>query len=150
MTNKRKPRDAESRTGESRKSDSYVPETRLPVPDPVPGWRFKWIRTASYDKIDNKNVSRRFREGWVPVKAEEVPKLQALSDENSRWPDSVEMEGLLLCKIPEEKAAARNEYYGNQSEAQLHSVDQGFLKDQHASMPKHIDRKTRTSFGNEG
>jgi hypothetical protein len=53
---------------------------------------------------DNTNVSKRFREGWEPVRAEDHPELQIMSDHKSEWGEKggIEVGGLLLCKAPEE------------------------------------------------
>jgi len=143
----RKPREQESRKQEERKSDSWQPASQLPMPNPVDGWQFRYIRTSTLDKSDTRNVSRRFREGWEPVVAKEYPELKFVdSDMDSRWPESVEIGGLLLCKIPTETAEGRNKYYSDQAKQQLDSVDHGFMNDQHASMPKHNESKSRTQF----
>lgn len=143
----RKNRDQESRKSETRKSDSWLPEKTLPMPNPQAGWQFKYIRTASLGKADTRNVSTRFREGWVPVDAKEVPELQVMNDLDSRWPDGIEIGGLLLCKLPVERAEARNNHFAGQATKQLESVNSGYMNDQHPSMPKHNRSKSRTSFG---
>jgi hypothetical protein len=63
--------------------------------------------------MDNTNVSKRFREGWEPVRAEDHPELQIMSDHKSEWAQKggIEVGGLLLCKAPEEQVDKRREYY---------------------------------------
>ena len=61
------------RQTETRPNDSWMPQSSLPVPEPKDGWVFRWIRTSSLGRTDNTNVSRQFREGWEPVKAEDHP-----------------------------------------------------------------------------
>jgi hypothetical protein len=95
------------RAAESRPSDSWLPQSALPVPEPKDGWVFRWIRTSSLGRSDNTNVSRQFREGWEPVKAEDHPELKILSDINSQFKGNVEVGGLLLCKAPQEKMLQR-------------------------------------------
>ena len=60
---------------------------------------------------DNTNVSRSMREGWMPVKAEDHPELELVSDLDSRFVGNVEVGGLLLCKAPAEKMQARTEHF---------------------------------------
>lgn len=147
MAEPRKTREQDSRKADSRKDDSWIPQSQLPMPKAKSGIRFKYIRTASLDKSDNRNVSQRFREGWVPVKASEHPELQIMSDRDSKFPEGIEIGGLLLCQMPEEKAKQRNEHYGNAAVAQLEAADNNYMNDQHASMPKHNESKSRTEFG---
>ena len=74
----------------------------LPTPEPRDGLSFRWIRTATLGNGDMTNVSQRFREGYVAVKAEDYPELQIMSDIDSRFKDNIEVGGLLLCAIPTE------------------------------------------------
>jgi hypothetical protein len=140
-------RDQSSRTGNQRKSDSWIPSSQLPMPNPVDGWEFRYIRTSTLDKADTKNVSRRFREGWVPVVASEHPELEVESDIGSKYESGVEIGGLLLCKIPTETVRARNKYFDDLAKQQLESVDHGFMNEQDPRMPKHNEsKKSRTDF----
>jgi hypothetical protein len=91
-------------------------------------------------------VSKRFREGWVPLIAEEHPELAGQYDESERWPEGVEIGGLLLCKIPTEKMDARRKYFYDLSLTQLESVERNYMNDQDPRMPKHNDSKSRTQF----
>ena len=140
-------REQDSREASTRPSDAWTPASQLPMPNPQDGWQFRYIRTASLGNADTRNVSRRFREGWVPIVAKDYPELAVTSDLDSRWPEGVEIGGLLLCKIPAEIAKQRNEHYSNVAKQQLESVDHGFMNDQHPTMPKHNDSRSRTQFG---
>lgn len=146
MAEKRIDREQDSRKSEARPSDAWTPPSQLPMPNPVDGWTFRYIRTASLEKADIKNVSRRFREGWEPVVAKEHPELELTSDLDSRWPEGVEVGGLLLCKIPNETVTARKKYYKELNDKQLKSVDEGFMNDQDPRMPKYNESSSRTSF----
>lgn len=150
MADERKTRDLELRTNDietKRPSDSWMPTSQLPMPNPQQGWQFRYIRVASLGNADTRNVSKRFREGWEPVVAKDYPELKmVMPDLDTRWPDGVEIGGLLLCKLPIETAESRNKYHSDLAQKQLESVDQGFLKDQHAAMPKHNESKSRTQF----
>tara|TARA_A100001391_G_scaffold178549_1_gene143043 strand:- start:1223 stop:1675 length:453 start_codon:yes stop_codon:yes gene_type:complete len=148
MAEERTKREAESRTAEERPSDSWLPASILPNPDPVDGWVFRWIRTSTLGKADNTNVSQKFRDGWVPVKAEDHPELEVMSDIDSRFEGNIEIGGLLLCKAPEAKAKQRDRYYEQVAASQMESVDNNFLKQNDPRMPVlQPERSTRTTFG---
>ena len=135
MAEQRKKRDAESREVEQRPSDSWIPASVLPTPDPEDGWVFRWIRTSTLGHADNTNVSQKFREGWIPVKSEDKPEMNVMSDINSRFEGNIEIGGLLLCKAPEDKVQQREEYFQGMAESQMESVDNNFLKQNDPRMP---------------
>jgi len=148
MAEERTSREAESRTAEERPSDSWLPASILPNPDPVDGWVFRWIRTSTLGKADNTNVSQKFREGWIPVKAEDHPELEVMSDIDSRFSGNIEIGGLLLCKAPGDKVKQRDEYFEQMASSQMESVDNNFLKQNDPRMPVlQPERSTRTTFG---
>jgi hypothetical protein len=148
MAEQRNKRDAESREVEQRPSDSWMPASVLPTPDPEDGWVFRWVRTSTLGHADNTNVSQKFREGWIPVKSEDKPELNVMSDINSRFEGNIEIGGLLLCKAPEDKVQQREEYFQNMAESQMESVDNNFLKQNDPRMPVlNPERSTRTTFG---
>jgi hypothetical protein len=140
----RTPRKA--REQEQRPTDAWTPASSLPVPQEKDGWTFRWIRTGLLDRGDNKNVSRRFREGWIAVKASEHPELQILNDMDSRFEDCIEQGGLLLCKMPTERVNQRRQYYQNLNTQQVEAVDEHFMRENNPRMSKFVDKKTRTSF----
>jgi len=69
----------------------------LPEPDKQAGYAYRWIRVSTLNNADPRNLSAKLREGWEPVRLEEQPKFQLLTDPNSRYKDNVEIGGLLLC-----------------------------------------------------
>jgi hypothetical protein len=143
----RTPRDMESRE-QAQHDDTWLPSSALPVPAPQDGWRFRWIRVSMVGNSDATNVSKKFREGWVPVKAADHKELMLTSDVDSRYSDGLEVGGLLLCKMPQEKADARAEYHRKLSNSQLEAVDNSYMKESDPRMPVLApDRQTRTSFG---
>lgn len=126
MTN-HTPKDRASREMESREAESremeWMPPSSLPDPQPRPSIVHRYIRTSAAGQADPVNVSNSFREGWVPVTGSEYPELKVLSDPGSRWPDSIEIGGLLLCSAPASKMAARREHYQRMTKAQIKSVN---------------------------
>lgn len=121
----------------------YVEPTALPDPTPEPGWKFRWVATEIYGQSYGPNVSMRMREGWVPVRAEDHPEL--MLEGNAQG--NVQIGGLMLCKMPEERAEARNEHYRVKAEQQVNSVDNTLLRQSDSRMPLFSERKSSTSFG---
>lgn len=143
----RTPRAVETREVEARPA-AYRPQGMLPTPEPRDGLHFRWVRTASLGNADMTNVSRRFREGYVPVKATEFPELKIMSDVDSRFPENIEVGGLLLCSIPTEKASQRIQFQETQAKNQLDAVDRNYMRESDSRMPVLApERSTRTSFG---
>ena len=149
MADERTPRSQETRVEDVRpQDDSWVPSSILPVPDPQDGWVFRWIRTSIMGQSDNPNVSKKFRDGWVPVKVEDHPELKTLSDINSQFKGNLEVGGLLLCKAPKEKMDARNAHYQELAEKQMESVDSNYMRENDPRMPLlRPEKSTRTTFG---
>jgi hypothetical protein len=143
----RTPRDLETRAAEAR-PPAWQPANLLPDPHPRPGKKFRWIRTSAGGQGDSLNVARRFREGYVPVKATDYPELQILSDKDSRFPESVEVGGLLLCSTSDEQIRSRNDYYRTQTKAQMQAVDSQLMAEQDPRLRTlYRDVKSQTRFG---
>lgn len=143
-------REAESREVQARPKTSWEPQSKLPKPDHQEGWVFRWVATSILGQPNNVNVSAKFREGWQPVKAEDHPELNMISDHGSEWASkgNLEVGGLLLCKAPKETMAARDEYFRQQAQNQMDAVDNNYLKENDPRMPLlKPERKTRTTFG---
>ena len=142
MAENRTPRDNVSREKQARAV--YVPPTALPDPTPEPGYVYRWVATHVLGQHEPTNVSRKFRDGWEPVKAADHPELMITGSEKT---GNVEIGGLMLCKMPAEKARARDEYYEQQAQNQMDSVDNHFMRNNDSRMPLFADRKSTTSRG---
>lgn len=143
----RTPRVLETRD-ESVRVQGWVNPRLLPDPEPEKGYRFRWVRTGSVNMSDTANVSMRLREGYEPVRISEHPGMKVLRDERSRFPDMVEVGGLMLCKIPEETARAREEVMARMAAAQVEAVDNHYMKESDPRMPlARPQRETRATFG---
>lgn len=148
----RTPRAAEQRTLTSREADErprqWLPPQMLPDPAPEEGYVFRWIRVSNLGAVDPMNVSAKLREGWEPVKASDHPEIQMpAAGGNSRFPDSIEVGGLMLCKTPKEFVEQRTAYYRSQAENQMRSVDQNFMRENDPRMPLFRERRTEVTFG---
>jgi hypothetical protein len=119
----------------------------LPEPDKQPGYAYRWIRITVLDKVDQRNISGKFREGWEPVAIEEQPKFQFLIDPDSRFKNNIEIGGLLLCKCPAEFMEQRDEHFSRQNKAQMESVDNTYMKDNDPRMSKFAERTSKVTFG---
>jgi len=146
MAENRLARELETRSTKERPKQWQRPET-LPQPDKQPGYSYRWIRVSALGQADARNISSKTREGWEPVRIEEQPQFRMLVDPNSRFKDSIEVAGLLLCKIPEEFVEQRKAYFDKVSQDQIESVDNNFMRENDPRMPLFRERKSTTSFG---
>ena len=146
MANQRLDRELETRVVQERPKQWAVPEL-LPEPDKQPGFAYRWIRVATLNAADPRNLSAKLREGWEPVKIEEQPQFQMLVDPTSRYKDNVEVGGLLLCKTPVEFVQQRNAHYANQAQANSDAVDNNLMRENDPRMPLFKERKSTVSFG---
>jgi len=53
----------------------------------------------------------------------------------------------MLCKTPTEFVKQRNDWYGRQSESQMSSVDNNFMRENDPRMPLFKDRQSKVTFG---
>jgi len=74
--------DRTRRTESTRESEvrqaSWKPAHDLPVPEPIEGYGFRWIRVAMMGTPDPANMARARREGWVPCKAADHPEISQI------------------------------------------------------------------------
>jgi len=143
---KRESRNTETRDVYAR-PDAWRPPETLPMPDERPGWKHRYIRISMMGSPDAANISSKLREGYEPCKAEEYPELMMHATTEGRFKGGIEVGGLLLCRIPEEFLKQREAYYSNQNKAQMESVDQNFMRENHPLMRKFSERDTKVTFG---
>lgn len=146
MAENRVQREVQSRATTERPKQ-WMPAELLPEPDKMEGYSYRWIRVSTLNNADPRNISSKLREGWEPVTVEEQPKFRLLLDPNSRFKDSIEIGGLLLCKTPLEFVQQRNDYFANQTEAQTKAIDNSLMKQSDSRMPLFNERKSTVSFG---
>lgn len=141
------PNDIRNPRAEPARKMTWKPPSLLPDPKPNPDWEYRWVRTHIFGDADHANVSVRAREGWVPVKPEEVPEV-AKELVGAAPKATVEIGGQMLCKMPKEMAEARTEYYANLTRRQEESVDNNLMRESNPRMP--LDRpskRTKVTFG---
>jgi hypothetical protein len=126
----------------------WMPPELLPSPNPEDGYEFRWIRISTLGTADPGHISAKLREGWEPVKASEHPEIQIMATgDKPRFPDSIEIGGLLLCKTPKEFVEQRNSYFQRQTDGQMQSVDNNFMRENDPRMPLFKERRSEVKFG---
>lgn len=132
----------------------YEPSGGLPDPTPQPGWRFAWKRLSVYEHQDVNNMHKLMREGWTPCKKADHPELSAISSftvfrNDAPISDEIVLGGLILMKIPEERARAAERYFEDVTAQQLRGVESQYK--QHAKpderMPLSQDMSSDIGFG---
>lgn len=139
-------RDLTTRASTTRPT-KWLPPQLLPDPTPEPGYAYRWVRISTLNKDDATNISSKLREGWEPVRASDHPEIRLFGTDDKRFPDSVQVGGLLLCKTPMEFAEQRNAYYQQQAEAQMQSVDNTYMRENDPRMPMFKERSSKVTFG---
>jgi hypothetical protein len=142
----REDRDLASRVAAERPKQ-WSPPTLLPDPKPQDGWAYRWIRLAVYGQNDPTNISAKFREGWEPVRASDHPEVMVYSDTEGRFKDNIVVGGLMLCKTPIEFVQQRDAYIQKQTDGQMKSVDNSFMRENNPKMPLFNERRSEVSFG---
>lgn len=146
MAEPRANRESETRATLERPK-KWMPPTTLPEVTPEPGYSMRWIRLSTMGVNDPSNISSKFREGWEPVKASDHPEAHTGTGSANRFPDTIEIGGLILCKTPVEFVDQRNAFYQNQADGQMSSVDNNFMRESDARMPLFKERRSEVSFG---
>lgn len=145
--------DRTRRTEETRERDvrqqSWKPAHDLPIPDPIDGYGFRWIRVAMMGTPDPANMAKARREGWVPCKAADHPEISQDFAAFGLAPaaDLIEIGGLVLCKAPTEWIQQRDAYYADMTQKQAQSVDNNLFRENDPRMPLFREGKSKISFG---
>jgi hypothetical protein len=100
---------------------------------------------------DTANVTKKLREGWEFVRAEEIKNSADVGKypiiNQGQYQGCIGIGGLVLARIPEEILKSRAEYFDKITQDQIQAVDNDLMKEEHPSMPIDIDRQTRVTFG---
>ena len=147
----RNSRSAETRDSQTR-SKPWTPPSMLDAPTPPPGYKFRWIREATRGNDDKSNMSKRIREGYEPVRAEDYPDFEAPTIDSGSNTGVIGVGGLILAKVPVETAQERTEYFQNQAKSAMDGVDQNYMRESDARMPikdSDIQRTSKVAFGSK-
>ena len=149
--------DVKKRTSRSSKESvetrnkPWAPPSSLDAPLAPQGYCHRWIRVESAGFMDTGNVSKKLREGWEFVRAEEVK--NEIGDHDypviyeGRYEGLIGVGGLVLARIPEEIVEQRKKYFMGITSDQVKAVDNDILREQRPEMPVNIDRQSRVTFG---
>ena len=144
--NKNTSRASQSRS-KSERPKVWVPPSSLDAPPAPDGFRHRWIRTETMGFDDTKNMSGKIRSGWELVRADEYPGTDYPSVKEGKYAGVIGVGGLVLARIPEEVAKAREEYFRRQTKEKDDAVNNDLMKEEHPSMPINQERQTRVTFG---
>ena len=126
---------------------TWTPPSSLDAPPAPDGFRHRWIRTETMGFDDTKNMSGKIRSGWELVRADEYPGTDYPTLKEGKYAGVIGVGGLVLARIPEEVAKAREAYFRRQTEAKDEAVTNDLMKEEQKSMPISADRSTRVTFG---
>ena len=145
----RTPRSADTRDKESRLKP-WQPPSLLDAPIPPSGYVYRWLRESMVGQDDKANMSKRIREGWEPVRAEDHPEFEAPTVDDGKHAGVIGVGGLVLAKVPEETAKSRNDYFTQQAKTAIDGVDQNLMRESDPRMPLNksdIKRTSKVEFG---
>jgi hypothetical protein len=126
---------------------TWTPPSSLDAPPAPDGYRHRWIRAESMGFDDTKNMSGKVRSGWELVRADTYPGTDYPTIKEGKYAGMIGVGGLVLARIPEEVAKAREDYFRRQTKDKDEAVNNDLMKEQHPSMPINQDRQTRVTFG---
>ena len=144
-------RNSRTSTVRETRKKQWMPPSSLDAPPAPKGFKHRWIRTETMGQDDTGNVSKKLREGWEFVRAEEVKNELGDHDypviQQGQYQGLIGVGGLVLARIPEEIIDQRSAYYKNKTKNQQEAVDNDILREQRPEMPINIDRQSRVTFG---
>ena len=143
---KKAPRASETRAKEAQEV-VWTPPSSLDAPPAPDGFRHRWIRSESLGFDDQKNISGRLRSGYELVQASEYKDQGYPVVETGKHTGVIGVGGLLLARVPNEIAEARQKYYAQKAQDADDAVKTDLLRDQHPSMPITVDRHSTQTFG---
>ena len=138
---------ASQRRDKVKRPTTWTPPSSLDAPPAPDGFRHRWIRTETMGFDDTKNMSGKIRSGWELVRADEYPGTDQPSVKEGKYAGVIGVGGLVLARIPEEVAKAREEYFRRQTKDKDDAVNNDLMKEEHPSMPINQERQTRVTFG---
>ena len=150
-----------SRSSDTREKDNRPKVWKMPsaleLPDEAielaesQGITYRWIRESVLGQDDKTNVSKRFREGFVPVRPDELPGFHDLPTvDDGRHAGVIGVGGLILCKIDKDIADQRNDYFEQQTQNQMTAVENDLMREENPSMPISSKMSSKVTFGGSG
>jgi len=151
VSSDRNSRSAESRDTQTRRKP-WQPPSSLDAPKAPPGYKYRWIRESILNQDDKSNMSKRIREGYEPVRAEDYPDFEAPTVDSGSNKGVIGVGGLILAKVPVETADERTAYFSNQAKTAMDGVDQNLMRESDPRMPikdSDIQRSSKVAFGSK-
>ena len=144
-------RNSRTSTVRETRKKQWMPPSSLDAHPAPKGFKHRWIRTETMGQDDTGNVSKKLREGWEFVRAEEIKNQIGEHDypiiSDGKYQGLIGVGGLVLARIPEEVVEQRKDYFNNKTRTQIEAVDNDILREQRPEMPINIDRQSRVTFG---
>ena len=144
-------RSSRTSTVRDTRKKQWMPPSSLDAPPAPNGYKHRWIRTETMGQEDTANVSKRRREGWEFVRAEEIKNQIGEHDypviSEGKFQGLIGVGGLVLARIPEEIVEQRKDYFKGKTSDQMKAVDNDILREQRPEMPINVDRQSRVTFG---
>jgi len=150
-----------SRSSDTRAKDDRPKVWKMPsaleLPDEAielaesQGLTYRWIRESILGQDDKTNVSKRFREGFEPVRPDELPGFHDLPTvDDGRHAGVIGVGGLILCKIDKTIADQRNDFFEQQTQNQMTAVENDLMREENPSMPISSKMSSKVTFGGSG
>ena len=126
----------------------WVPPSNLDAPEPPEGFHHRWVRSEYRGQQDEKNVIGRLRSGYELVRSDEYPdRMDLPSIADGKYKGVIGIGGLALMRCPIEVKEDRDEYFRNLTNQKTDAIENDLHKDEHPSMPIHLERQSRVTFG---
>jgi len=146
----RSPRSAEGRESQTRRKP-WSPPSLLDAPTPPEGYIYRWLRESMVGQDDKANMSKRIREGWEPVRAEDHPEFESPMIDEGKHAGVIGVGGLVLAKMPKETVLERRAYYARLANEQMEAVDNNLMRESNPIMPiSNPSRTSKVTFGTGG
>jgi hypothetical protein len=150
-----------SRSSDTRAKDDRPKVWKMPsaleLPDEAielaesQGLTYRWIRESILGQDDKTNVSKRFREGFEPVRPDELPGFHDLPTvDDGRHAGVIGVGGLILCKIDKNIADQRNDFFEQQTQNQMTAVENDLMREENPAMPISSRMSSKVTFGGSG
>ena len=150
-----------SRSADTREKDNRPKIWKMPSALEIPeeaaeqaksqGITYRWVRESVLGQDDKTNVSKRFREGFVPVRPDELPGFHDLPTvDDGRHAGVIGVGGLILCKIDKDIADQRNNFFEKQTQNQMTAVENDLMREENPSMPISSKMSSKVTFGGSG
>ena len=129
-----------TRASATRKQKPWEPTKRLDVPEELKqeGMEYIWVRHELLNNPDDSNVHERLREGYEPVKPDELGiDYHADVMTSGKHAGTVRAGDLILMKNTEEFVAEKQAYYDKQTERMGQAYSKEYQNAGSSAMPTH-------------